>query len=268
MRFLCLDRGFGFFHRVEKNGVSFFDQGESVKSWRSGLWLFLMVNGSVALAQPLAPEARLAFAAAGVQYADQYLAEAETRLGDLEHFIHVQDAHMAAAKPVQYPDRRALENVQAMLDRAADLVKSDDSRLTEGCARFMVVKKADARLRAALATDTRIQSDVYAGSDAAELKLFSEQLVAQVQPGLILLKTVLVSPHWKEENRKEWADPAQTVLQNRTMRSLTAQVAGRVNAETRLYTVALTQDRLSAGTWGPTRGRVLFTDPMLGENVK
>ena len=49
---------------------------------------------------------------------------------------------------------------------------------------------------------------------------------------------------------------------------MTAQVAGRLNATTRLFTVDVSQDRLSGGAWGPTAGHVMFTDPMLEENVK
>ena len=126
----------------------------------------------------------------------------------------------------------------------------------------------DGRLRAALAADTRMRADAYAGGDAAELKSFAEQVVAGAQPGIVLLKTAIVSPDWTEESVVEWTDTTQTALRHRTTRSVTVQVAGRLHANTLLFTVDVSQDRLSSGGWGPTAGHVMFTDPMLAENVE
>ena len=203
-----------------------------------------------------------------VQSAARDLAEADARLAQLAEFVRVQDAHMAAAEPVLHPDRGTLESVQTLLDRAAGLVRSDDLRLAELRARLEDLKKADARLRAALAADTRMKPDAYAGADAAELKQFAEQIVAGAQPGICLLKTVLVSPDWTEESVAEWTDDDQTVLRRRTTRSLTAQVAARLNANAKLYTVDVSRERLADGAWGPAAGRVMFADPMLEENAK
>ena len=203
-----------------------------------------------------------------VQYADMDLAAVDTQLDQLEQFVREQDAHMAAAEPVLYPERSTLENVQAALDRAAGLVRRDDPRFVELNARLEAMKQADARLRAAHAADTRLRPDAYAGSDAAELKAFAEQVVRRAQPGIVLLKTALVSPDWTEESVVEWTDTTQTALRHRTTRSVTAQVAARYNANTKLYTLDLSQDRLAGGGWAPTKGHVMFTDPMLEENAK
>lgn len=203
-----------------------------------------------------------------VQYADQDLAAADARIGDLEQFVREQDAKIAAAEPALFPERSTLEQAQAVLDRAGGLVKSDDPRMTALVSRLDAMKKADVRLRAARAADTRLRPDAYAGGDAEALKRFAEQVVARAQPGIRLLKTVLVSPDWTEESAVEWTDTTQTALRHRTTRRMTAQVAGRLNANTRLYTLDVSQDRLSSGSWGPTAGHVMFTDPMLEENVK
>lgn len=203
-----------------------------------------------------------------VQYADADLAEAAAQLDRLEQFVREQDAHMAAAEPVLYPDRSTLENVQAVLDRAAGLVRKDDPRFAELVGRLAAIKQADARLRAARAADTRIRPDAYAGRDAAELKASAEQVVRRIQPGIVLLKTAIVSPDWTEESAVEWTDTTQTALRHRTTRSVTVQVAARYNANAKLYTLDLSQDRLSDGGWAATKGHVMFTDPMLEENAK
>lgn len=203
-----------------------------------------------------------------VQYADQDLSEADMRIAQLEQFVQEQDARMAVAEPVLYPSRDALEQVQTILERAAGLAKTDDPRLADLQARLEWLKKADARLRAALAADTRLRADAYAGGDVTELKQFAEQVVTRAQPGILLLKTVIVSPDWTEESAVEWTDTTQTELRHRTTRSVTVQVAGRLHANTLLFTVDVSQDRLSSGGWGPTAGHVMFTDPMLAENVE
>ena len=202
-----------------------------------------------------------------VQFVSQDLAEADSVLAGLEQFVREQDAHMAVAEPVFYPDRSTLERAQAILDRASGLAKTGDPRLAGLCSRLETLKKADARLRAARAADTRLRPDAYAGGDAATLKQFAEQVVSRAAPGIVLLKTAIVSPDWTEESVVEWTDTTQTALRHRTTRSVTAQVAGRVNAETRLYAVDVGQDRLSNGAWGPTAGHVMFADPMLEENA-
>ena len=203
-----------------------------------------------------------------VRYADQDLAEAAARIGELERFVREQDAKIAAAEPALFPERSALEHAQAVLDRARGLVGRDDPRMTALVSRLDALRRADVRLRAARAADTRMRPDAYAGGDAEALKRFAEQVVSRAQPGVRLLRTALVSPDWTEESAIEWTDTTRTALRHRTTRRMTAQVAGRLNATTRLFTVDVSQDRLSGGAWGPTAGHVMFTDPMLEENVK
>jgi hypothetical protein len=230
---------------------------------KSGMSLFLALACSATIVLAQASEDL----DAALRQADQDLAAADSALAGLEQFVREQDAHMAAAEPVLYPDRGALENTQTILDRASGLAKTGDSRLAGLRSRMNALKKADARLRAARATDTRMRPEAYAGDDAEALKQFAEQVVSRAQPDIRLLKTAIVSPDWTEESAVEWTDTTQTALRHRTTRSVTAQVAGRVNAETRLYTVDVGQDRLSDGAWGPTHGQVMFVDPMLEENV-
>jgi hypothetical protein len=208
------------------------------------------------------------FAEACVQYADQDLAAAKVAIASLEQFVRDQDAQMAAGKPILCPDRGAIENAMKMLDRASGLAKNGDPRLAGLHARMKALKTADARLRAARAGDTHVRPDVYAHSDAEALKQFAEQVVLRAQPGLNLLQTVIASPDWTEENAIEWADTTQTALRSRTTRRVTVQVAARFNAETRLYTVEISQDRLAPGTWGAIDGLVIFVDPMWEENAR
>ena len=208
------------------------------------------------------------FSESCVQYAEMDLGEADTQIGYLEQFVRDQDAKMQAGEPVLYPDRYSLERIQAILDRAAGLVKPGDPRLASAQARYEALKAADARLRAARAADTRLRPDAYAGGDAADLKRLAEQIVSRAAPGIRILKTAVVSADWQQESVVEWTDTTQTALRHRTTRSVTAEVAARLNANTKLYTLDLSQDLQAGGGWGPLQGHVMFSDPMLEENVK
>lgn len=203
-----------------------------------------------------------------VQYADMDLNEAGAKLNDLERFVRNQDAKIAAGESAMFFDRDALEQIQVILDRAAGLAKPDDARLVAGRNRFAALKQADARLRAARAADIRMRPDAYGAGDATDLKRLAEQIVSRAQPGIRILKTSVVSSDWRQESVVEWTDSTRTALRHRTTRSVTAEVAGRLNANTKLYTLDLSQDLLTGGGWAPLKGHVMFSDPMLEENLK
>ena len=203
-----------------------------------------------------------------VESANEDLAEAERRIGGLEAFVRAQDDLSEKWEVGLYPDRLELEQARDVLARATRLLKRGDPRQAALAERLEALNRADARLRAARAGETRMRPDAYAGADAAELKAFAGQVVARAAPGVALLRTVLVSPDWVEESVVEWADEPSAELRHRTTRCVMAEVAGRLGANTKLYTVALDQDLLAGGGWGATGGRVLFVDPMWEENVK
>jgi len=201
------------------------------------------------------------------QYAEQDLRDADAAIGRLEQFIREQDVNMASKETFLFPERDQIGNAQEIVDRAAGLLKTGDQRINAMNRRIENLKRADARLRAARIAETRMAPDAYAGADAAELKKSAGQFVLRAQPGARVLKTAIISPDWKQESALEWTDTTQTALRHRTTRSLTAQVAGKRNADTLLYTVAVSQDLQAGGGWGPTYGHIMFTDPILEANV-
>lgn len=201
------------------------------------------------------------------QYAEQDLRDADAAIGHLEQFIREQDVRMASKETFLFPERDQIGNAQVIVNRAAGLLKAGDQRINALNSRIDSLKRADARLRAARIAETRMRPDAYTGGDAADLKKSAEQFVLRAQPGARVLKSALISPEWKQESVLEWTDTTQTALRHRTTRSLTAQVAGKRNADTLLYTVDVSQDLQAGGGWGPTYGHVMFTDPILETNL-
>ncbi len=201
------------------------------------------------------------------QYAANDLAEADRRLNDMETFCQAQEAKMGHGETILFLDRFQMEQAQNVVDRAAGLSK-DTARIDALRNRLQALTQADSRLRAARAADTRLRPDAYTGNDAAELKKAAEDVVAKAAPGCRRLKTILATPDWRIESVVEWTDSTRTALRHRTTRSVVAECAARVNADTRLYTIHLSQDRQPDGRWGAIQGHVMFTDPMLEANVK
>lgn len=208
------------------------------------------------------------FIASCREYADAAVADADTRIRRMEEFARTQETRMAAKEEFLFLSRDEMGYAQSAMDRAAGLLKAGDVRLAGLKTRIDALKKADVKLRAARTAETRMKPDAYSGGDLAALKKSAEQYVLKGQPGMRILKTTVISPDWKEETVVEWTDSTQTALRRRTTRSLTAQVAGRKNADTLLHTVYVAQDRKSGGEWGPTYGHVMYTDPMLEANAK
>jgi hypothetical protein len=202
-----------------------------------------------------------------IEHANEDLVEAQQALQQFEQFIQAQDERMAAAEPIQLLDRDQLRQVEATVVRAARLVRAEDPCLVDVRQRLVMIKRHDARLRAARAAETVMRADVYVGADALALKQVAGRAAMEHQPGLRVLRVSIVSPEWRTESYAEWADFDQTVLQPRVARMLTAHVAAQFNAETRRYTVTLRQGQLPSGLWGPVSGTVTFVDPMLLENV-
>lgn len=201
-------------------------------------------------------------------YADEDLRSADVKIQEMERFIREQESKMAAKESFLFMERDQIGNAQAIADRASGLLKAGDQRINALNRRIDNLKRADARLRAARIAETRMAPDAYAGDDAAGLKKSAEQFVLRAQPGVRVLKTAIISPAWKQESVIEWTDTTQTALRHRTTRSLTAQVAGKRNADALLYTVDVSQDLQAGGGWGPTYGHVMFTDPILEANVQ
>ena len=188
------------------------------------------------------------------------LAAAATTLDRLEAFVREQDARMDAAQPIAGLDRVELEALQAFLDRAARALPPDDAEWADLSTRFQNATRADARLRAALAPDTRLRPDAYAGADAAELKRAAEDAVLAVHPEAVLLRAILAAPNWTDE--------APASPQAVAGRRLPAEVAARILSTTKLFLVELRQERAPTGEWGPTQAAPWHAIPMLEENAR
>jgi hypothetical protein len=126
--------------------------------------------------------------------------------------------------------------------------------------RFQNATRADARLRAALAPDTRLRPDAYAGADAAELKRAAEDAVLAVHPEAVLRRAILAAPNWTDEAPGVAASGRRPAVAGGSRRADPEHhetVLGGTAAGTR-----------ADGRVGPAASRALDAIPMLEENAR
>ena len=209
-----------------------------------------------------------AFEQSCLQYADADFAEAEQKIGHAEQFVKDQEAKIAARQPFVWQQADVLVAIQQLLTRATGAARKDDPRGTALQVRLDAVAQRNAKLMEARIADTRMPDDRYSGGDGRDIRNAAEQIVLRKHTDATVLRTSVTSRDWKEESVTEWTDTTQTALRHRTSRSVTVQVAARRAGAALLYTLDVSQDRVSGGGWGPLYGHIMFTDPILERNVK
>jgi hypothetical protein len=112
-----------------------------------------------------------------------------------------------------------------------------------------------------------MSADKYKGRTAAAIKQTARKIIKTKFPQATILRATLISSGWQEERVFEYTDTTRTAVRYRVTRSITAQVAARQGQDVSLYTLDISKDRRSDGSWSPLYGHIMFTDPMLEENV-
>lgn len=208
------------------------------------------------------------FADSHRSFVEESLREATGQLDQLEGFLKEQEPKAAAGGDALPLEKSQVSTARARVELAAALVAAYDERVAALRGRLAGVERRDGALRKARVAQTRLIADRYSGGDLKELKGKAEQIVTAAQSGATVLRTTIISPDWKEESVIEATDTTHTALRFRTTRSVTAQVAARTQGEVKLHTVDLSRDRQANGSWGALYGHIMFTDPMLEENVR
>ena len=160
------------------------------------------------------------------------------------------------------------ESARRDLDGAAGLLGINDERVKMLETKYQEALALDAKLAKIRVEQTRMLPDKFGGSDLKILKNKSEEVLRKAKAGVKVLRTTVVSSDWQEENVIEWTDTSRSVLRHRITRSVSTQVAGKLNGETTLYTINIAKDRRTNGSWGQLHGHIMFEDPILEKNVQ
>ncbi|MBN1939907.1 MAG: hypothetical protein JW843_09995 [Candidatus Aminicenantes bacterium] len=207
------------------------------------------------------------FSASVREYADSDLEEAGRKLDDLAAFTKTQQDKRKAGQPFLFADKDQFISIRLILERAARLLDSRDRRLQSLWIRLDSLSKSDTQLREARIAETNMLPDRYRGADLAAIKAKAGAILMKSKPGAIILARTVISSEWKEESVIEYTDTTRTALRHRVTRSLTVQVGTREGSGNRLHTLFIGMDRRADGHWGEMYGHVMFTDPILEQNI-
>ncbi|MBN1424380.1 hypothetical protein JXA88_07480 [Candidatus Fermentibacteria bacterium] len=207
------------------------------------------------------------FAESCREYALMDLEEAERELGYAADFVSRQEAKKETSETLLTLQKSQITRIQTLIERGAAAAGPDDPRPAQLRNRLRDLERRDEAIRHARIDQTLMKPDGFTGSEASQIKTKAGELLQKKHPDARILRTTVISNDWKEESRWEPTDGTYSALRFRTTRSVTAQIAGKRGNDVVLYTIDVSKDRLSDGSWGPYYGHVMFTDPMRESNV-
>ncbi len=110
-----------------------------------------------------------------------------------------------------------------------------------------------------------LNENIYSGDDAMAIREYIQSLVKTMADGGQVLRTVIYKPEWKELS--QWEDYAGT-QRFVTRGEIYGQSVARVKGKLKLFTVYITRERKSDGSWTTLTGNIMFSDDMAEENLK
>lgn len=166
-------------------------------------------------------------------------------------------------------DHKWMSSIREATQKAVSSLAVSDPKRRKIQEKFDALVAADRKNRQIRKERTFMTPDRYTGSDIKTLKARATSLVRKnKKEGGSPLRCTIISDNWQVRTVREWTDTSKTTWRVRTTRNLTAQVATRTAGGVRLVTVALAQDELGNGGWGPLYGNLhQYSEPMLEENV-
>lgn len=196
--------------------------------------------------------------------------QAGDRLGRAKKFLG--DASWKkdpSKKPIAYSNK-IMKGMEAEVDAVALIVPKDDPRLVELRKDLLFLHQCNQERRDASIDRNLIKPDKYKGKDLAAVKAKAkEALLAKHKDAKVLRQTV-ISSDWQEMAeivRVRDAARGRDVLRRRVTWHLTAQIAAKRGSDCFLYTLDVSRDMRTDGSWGPLRSHLMFTDRMLEKNV-
>ena len=201
------------------------------------------------------------------EYGARNVGEITTKLDQAESFLSAQQKKIGTSESPIPIQKDILPDIRRMIDCLPIYLETNDPQPTELLNRLAGLEKMDAGIRQQRVADTRMRPEKYAGADKDEIVKTAEGILAKAQPEAKILRTSIVSSDWKEESALEYTDTTRSAIRYRVTRSVTVEMAAKKSDGAFLYTLDVSKDRRTDGSWGLLYGHVMFTDPILEENV-
>jgi hypothetical protein len=109
-----------------------------------------------------------------------------------------------------------------------------------------------------------MRDDIYQGHDAAAIKQRMEQFILSADNTAGIVRSCVYSPEWKELS--QWEDYAGN-KRFVTRGEIYGQVIAEVKGNPKLFTVYITKEKKSDGSWSQLAGNVMYIEDIARENV-
>ncbi len=195
-----------------------------------------------------------------------FYAQAREKVEQALRWLDQEEAKEDGERPPALLPAHLAQEVQSAIARAA-AATPQEAQLAELEGQWADIQGRADRLRQLRQEHTRMTPDQFQGEELGEIKAKAAEFLHKEHPAAQALRTTVISPGWKEEKVLEHTDTTRTEIRYRVTRSVTAQIAGQREEDVLLYTLHVAQDRSTDGDWGAYYGHVMFTDPMLKENL-
>ena len=200
--------------------------------------------------------------------AELKIKEAERQMDYIIKWLNTEDKKTGSDELPNTMNKMTFMSARRDLDGATGLLGKNDERVKRLENKYQAALNLDAKLAKIRVEQTRMIADNFDGSELTILKKKSEEVLRKAKAGVKVLRTTVVSSDWQEENVIEWTDTSRSALRHRVTRSVSTQVAGKLDGETTLYTIHIAKDRRTNGSWGQLQGHIMFEDPILEKNVQ
>ena len=200
---------------------------------------------------------------------DRFAQEAGEQLDYTEQWLTEQETKARNAgeeKPLLLP-RSMVQGIQKAIFAIEAATSDEDSRVQPFNERLAAIEQRGGNLRRLGVERTVMLSDAFGGQEIEELKTKAAEFLHKEYADAQVLRTTVISEDWTENRQWEYTDTTKSAVRYRITRSVTAQIAGKRGDEVFLYTLDISKDQQSDGSWSALYGHVMFIDPMLEENV-
>lgn len=161
-----------------------------------------------------------------------------------------------------------IQGLRKKVEAASGALPANDERVVALKKQLAEVEERAGALRKRHVGRTVMQPDRFKGEERGALVEKAAEILKAKHADAKLLRTAVISAEWQQETKIEWTDTTRTAVRKRTTRSVSVQIAANRGDQTSLFTLYVARNLQPDGKWGALYGHIMFTDPMLEENVK
>jgi len=194
------------------------------------------------------------------------LDDADSQLASGREFVAQNLPKAESGEDFNILTRDVLVRIQNSIDQASVFLPPDDQGLAASRAGLGELEKDAAVLREKRVEKTRMLPEKFSGPDGDGIREAAIAAVGSEHPGAQVLRTVIVSPSWREDWRFE--EGADSILRLTATRQVNVQAAVKKEDGVFLLTIGVYSRKNPDWTWGPMKGYGMFADRMLEENVE